>query len=748
MSEVKRVDLPVVGMHCANCASNVEKLLGERLEGVSRASVNLATETATVEFDAEATSLDAMESIVRSAGFRLILPTEQGGAADGDAAERARAAEVGAQRRAFWVGVVFTVPLFALSMGRDFGLIGALGQASWLSWLFFVLATPVQFYTGWAFYRGAWGSLRTGGANMDVLVALGSSVAYAYSVAVLLFSGLGGHVYFETSVMIITLIRLGKLLEARARTRALHAIGKLRELEPTVAHLKIKGDLKDIPPAQLHPEDEVVVLPGEQVPVDGEIIAGSSTIDESMLTGESMPIDKGVGDRVFGATVNLQGKLEVRATGVGEDTALAQIIRLVQEAQGSKAPIQRIADRVSAVFVPVIIGVALFTFASWWLLDGDFVHAMIRMVAVLVIACPCALGLATPTAIMVGMGRGASLGILFKNGESLEAAHRVDTVMFDKTGTLTRGEPVVTDWLSVDGNGDEALGEIAAAESGSSHPLAQAIVAEAKRRGIEVAADTAELVTARAGLGLEARIRGRELRIGKPSWFKDEALLDADWREKVERLAEQGKTVVIAAVEGRLMGVLAIADEEKEGAAAAVGELRALGLEPVMVTGDHRRAARNIADRVGLERVEAGLLPNDKEALIRAAQEGGSRVAMVGDGINDAPALARADVGVALGTGTDVALEASDITLVGGELRGVARAIRLSRVTMSTIRQNFFWAFFYNIALIPLAAGLFAVFAFLPPWLVELHPAMAAGAMALSSVTVVLNSLRLNLRRI
>jgi Cu+-exporting ATPase len=544
--------------------------------------------------------------------------------------------------------------------------------------------------------------------------------------------------------MIITLIRLGKLLESRARARAVTAISALAELKPAVAHLKLKGEVQDIPPDQLKPDDVVVVLPGEQFPVDGEILRGSSSADESMLTGESMPVDKTEGDTVFGATINLQGRVEVRATGVGEATALAQIIRLVREAQGSRAPIQRLADQVSAVFVPTIIIIALVTFAAWWILGGSFVPAMLRMVAVLVIACPCALGLATPTAIMVGMGRGAANGILFKNGVALEAAHRMTTVMFDKTGTITQGRPLLTDWVPATISplaSDDALALIASAETGTDHPVALAIAAEARQRGLTMT-EPGDLHVY-PGLGVEGRVGGHVVRVGQPEWLEREGLLPEGARDSIASFEAEGKTAIVGVIDGAFAGVAAVADTEKEGATEAIAELRSLGLNVVMITGDNERAARSVAERVGLEEVVASVLPEEKEARVRLTQDEDHLVAFVGDGINDAPALARADVGIALGTGTDVALEASDVTLVGGDLSGVARAVRLSRATMTTIRQNLFWAFFYNVALIPLAAGVFSSVSFLPRFVAELHPAMAAGAMALSSVTVVLNSLRL-----
>ena len=739
------IDLPIIGMHCANCAANIEKILNKNVEGVTKASVNLATETATVELDPDVIDLPAMSAAIKKAGFRLILPSEAKDRPNAEA--EARAAELERQKRALTVGLIFTVPLFLLSMGRDMGLMGGVGEAAWFDWTLALLATPVQFYTGWAFYVGAWGSLRQRSANMDVLVALGSSVAYAYSLAVLLLPGLSGHVYFETSAMIITLIRVGKLLEARARARAVASISSLVELRPKEARLKTERVAsRTVPIDDLRPGDVVVVLPGEQIPVDGKILVGSTSIDESMLTGESLPVDKAPDSEVFGGTVNLQARLEVEATGVGEDSTLAQIIRLVRQAQGSKAPIQRLADRVSAVFVPSIIVIALTTFMLWWILGGEIVPAMIRMVAVLVIACPCALGLATPTAIMVGMGRGARLGVLFKNAESLETAHRLTTVLLDKTGTITEGKPRVTDWVPLgDSDADDLLARIASAEQGSSHPLARAVVKHALESGLELA-EPAELEN-HPGRGIEASVEGRTIKVGRPDWFEAE-LKEGDTKELIESLASEGKTVILATIDGRLAGCLAVADSEKPGAATAIAELQELGIETWMVTGDHERAARAVAKRVGIEHVVAGVLPEGKEAEVRRAREAGSIVGVVGDGINDAPALARADVGIAIGGGTDVAEEASDITLVGGDLGGMGRSIRLSRATMTTIRQNLFWAFFYNVALIPVAAGALHGVAWLPRFVADLHPAMAAGAMALSSVTVVLNSLRLGRGRL
>ncbi|MFH1036022.1 MAG: heavy metal translocating P-type ATPase [Pseudomonadota bacterium] len=742
----QQAELPVVGMTCANCARAVERTLQKKVPGIISASVNFGTESASVEYDPQATSLEVMAEAVRKAGYALVLPAA--GQLDDtahDAEQEARHKELRDQQRYFWVGVAFTLPLFILSMSRDFGLLGDWSHAAWVNWLFLALATPVQFYTGGGYYVGGWKSLRNGSANMDVLVAMGSSVAFAYSLAVLLLPGLGHHVYFETSAVIITLIKLGKLLEARAKGQASAAIKKLMDLAPKVAHLEDEAGERDVPAESIKPGQVVVVRPGEAIPVDGVVKAGHSAVNESMLTGESIPVDKAEGDNVFGSTVNQQGRLKVQATGVGASTALSQIIRLVRQAQGSRAPIQRLADRVSAVFVPVIIAIALITFAAWWIIGGQFVPAMIRLVAVLVIACPCALGLATPTAIMVGTGRGAFMGILFKNSEALETAQRLDTVMFDKTGTITKGEPKLTDWQPLAG-GDLALGLAASAESASEHPLARAVVEGARQRG--AALSEPQDFQALSGFGVEASIGQQRVRVGKPEWFAEQGLLPDDLVRRASELASQGKTVMVVTVDDQPRGLLAVADQEKPGAAAALQELHDLGIKTVMLTGDNQAAASAIAQRVGINQVVAGVLPQRKEATVRLMQEKGGVVGMVGDGINDAPALARADVGIAIGTGTDVAMEASDVTLVGGDLMGVARAIRLSRATMRTIRQNLFWAFFYNLILVPVAAGALHGLGWLPSFIRDLHPVMAAGAMAFSSVTVVTNSLRLSRAKI
>ena len=753
----RTLEAPVLGMTCANCALSIERTLGKKTPGVTGAMVNLAAESATITYDDATIDPQAIADAVGAIGYQLLVPRAD--AAPDETEEALRARALAHERRRFWVGVAFTAPLFALSMARDFGLVGAWSHAAWVNWLFLALAIPVQFYTGLGFYVGGWKSLRAGSANMDVLVALGSTTAFAYSFALLVQPGASGHVYFETAAMIITLIRLGKLLEARAKGHASAAIEKLMDLAPATARVVgADGEEREVPADRVRPGAIVVVRPGERIPIDGVVTGGSSAVDESMLTGEAIPVDKTEGDTVFGATVNQQGRLRLRATGVGADTALAQIVRLVRQAQGSRAPIQRIADRASAVFVPTIIVAALLTFALWWAVGGAFTPALLRLVAVLVVACPCALGLATPTAIMVGTGRGAEMGILFKNSEALETAHRLKIVLLDKTGTITEGRPRLTDVRVAEGLDERTLLALAAsAESASEHPVARAVVEGARERGVSITEP--QDFESRAGLGVDATVGGRRVRIGKPAWFEstgseeesreeESQPLPPALAEAVAALSAAGRTVMIVAVDGRPAGALAVADSEKATAKDAIARLRALGVEPVMLTGDNEAAALAIARRVGIDRVIAGVLPEQKEAVVRAEQErGGGVVGMVGDGINDAPALARADVGIAIGTGTDVAMEASDVTLVGGDLGHVAEAIHLSRATMRTIRQNLFWAFFYNVLLVPLAAGAFATLTWLPLVVRELHPAMAAGAMAFSSVSVVLNSLRLGRRR-
>ncbi|MCB2200162.1 heavy metal translocating P-type ATPase [bacterium] len=733
----KELDLPVVGMHCAGCASAVQRALLKKTEGVQEADVNLATDSVRVRFDPSVVSLDTMAQSVEAFGYQLVLPSVGDDAEDPEA--KARRIEVSKQRRALLVGIVFSIPLVILSMGRDAGLYGSWSFQPWVNYLLLLLASPVQFYTGAGYYKGAWRSLTSGSANMDVLVALGSTTAYVYSVAILLL-GSGGHVYFETAALILTLIKIGKWLEARAKGRTGEAIRALMNLAPKTATLvEEDGSTKVVPVGMVQEGSVVLVRPGEAFPIDGEIIQGSSSADESALTGESVPVDKEAGSEVFGATVNLTSAVQVRATNVGSDTAMARIIALVRKAQGSKAPIQRIADRISAVFVPVIVAIALVTLAIWWIVGGTLEPALIRMVAVLVIACPCALGLATPTAVMVGMGLGARKGVLFRDAEAVEAAGRIDTILLDKTGTLTRGQPRVTGILPVEGGDETDLLTLAAnAQLPSKHPLAQAVVREAKDR--DLALHQPEEHTALAGIGVRSVVDGSTIEVGRPEEGDD---LPDPIQKAIQQSRERGESVMLVKQDGTLLGLITARDELQADAKRVIERLVALGTEPVMVTGDHERAARAIAEEIGLKRVIAGVLPEGKEAVVREEQAKGKRVAMVGDGINDAPALARADVGIAMGSGTDVALETATITLVGGELHGLPRVVRLSRKMMRTVHENLFWAFAYNVALIPVAAGVLALFPSVPEALRHLHPAMAAGAMAFSSVTVVLNSLRL-----
>lgn len=737
-----QADFAITGMTCANCAMNVERALGKKTPGVISASVNFAAERARVEYLPAMLGLDDLAAAVEKAGFGALV--QQDGEPT-DAEAQAREREISDQTRKFYVGAGFALPLFLLSMARDFGLTGPWSHAPWVNWLFLLLATPVQFYTGWDYYVSGLKSLRNKSANMDVLVALGSSTAYLYSLAVLLLPAVGGHVYFETSAVIITLIKMGKLLEARTKGKTGSAIRKLMGLRPKTATVIREGRDMEVAIEQVRKGDRVRVRPGERIPVDGLVNEGASAVDESMLTGEPIPADKQAGDRVAAGTINGQGTLVFTATRVGRETALARIIQLVQEAQGSKAPIQALADRVAAVFVPAIIVIALSVFAIWWWLGGDFVEAMIRMVAVLVIACPCALGLATPTAIMAGTGKGAEQGMLFKNSRALESATRLTTIVLDKTGTITEGKPVVTDLLpnTPDGVTEEELLSLAASvEKGSEHPLGRAIVLKADGAGITL--QTAEDFKAHGGDGVTASIEGQTVRVGKPGWFVDPPdLLPPPTAETITRFQAQGKTVMVAARADRLLGLIGVADRIKSDSPAAIQMLKAMGLETVMLTGDNRASADTIGHQAGVDQVEAEVRPEDKAAHVKALQASGKRVAMVGDGINDAPALAQADVGFAIGSGTDVAIETAEVILAAGSLGGVPRAIRLSRATMATIRQNLFWAFFYNAVLIPVAAGALYPFESLPMMLRHLHPILAALAMAFSSISVVSNSLRL-----
>jgi len=736
------VEIPLTGMTCANCAMTIERTLSKKVPGVVKASVNFATERAHVEYIPTITTIDDMIAAIEKAGYGAIRPDELIEGEDTELA--ARKAEIQNQTRKFLTGLIFTVPLFFLSMGRDFGLFGLWAHAVWVNWLFFALATPVQFYTGWDYYIGGWKSLKNGSANMDVLVAMGSSVAYFYSLAVLCYSPLGVHVYFETSAVIITLIKLGKMLEARTKGRTGGAIRKLIALRPKTATILEDAEEREIPLSQIKVGDVLIVHPGESIPVDGVVLEGTSTVDESMLTGEPLPVDKHPKAKLTGGTINGEGRLKFEATRVGKDTVLAQIIRLVQEAQGSKAPIQALADRVAAVFVPGVIGIAFLTFFLWWAIGGDFIPAMLRLVAVLVIACPCALGLATPTAIMAGTGKGAEKGILFKNSESLEMATKLHTIVLDKTGTITMGKPSVVNVIVSDAlikDEKELLRLGASVERGSEHPLGQAIVKEAKKRGIHLSEP--DSFRALGGLGVQAKIKGQEVLVGKPNWFDEMGFTFDDAKNHVRSLQNEGKTVMMVVVDKKLAGLIAVADTVKPESKQAVEELHEQNLKVVMLTGDNEHAARTIASEVNIDEIVAEVRPEEKSTKIKELQDKGEKVGMVGDGINDAPALAQADVGLAIGTGTDVAIESGDVILASGNLRGVSKAIQLSRATMRTVRQNLFWAFFYNIVLIPVAAGVLYPFEFLPAFLRQLHPIFAALAMSISSITVVSNSLLL-----
>ena len=738
----QQINLSITGMHCENCAATISRNLKEMV-GILVADVSIATEHAAVTYNPSTLSEEAIIEKIRSLGFDVV---------DADSEADMRAEEFQRQKLQFSVGILFTLPLFLLSMGRGMGLIGGWANAPWVNWMMFGLALPVQFYVGWDYYVGSVKALRNRSANMDVLVAMGSSVAFVYSVVVIAalslnMQGLGNHVYFETAAVIITLIKLGKLLEARAKGQTSAALKKLIRLSPKTACLLKDGEEQNIPVEQIDVSDLLIVRPGESMPVDGIVREGSSAVDESLFTGESMPIDKTVGDTVASATINQSGMLTIEATRVGSETSLARLVQLVQATQQSKAPIQRTADAVASVFVPVVLCIAVATFLVWWFVVGDgFTPAMLRLVAVLVIACPCALGLATPTAIMVSTGIGAHHGILFRNSEALEHVGALSRIVLDKTGTLTQGQLTLTDIITDNGDQNRLLQLAASAERGSEHPIGKAIVLAASERGIDTVIPTD--FTAVAGNGIIAQLNENNVTIGNLSLMQQHQIPTQHLETDAEQLQADAKTVLWVAVDSRVSGLLAVADTVKPEAKAAVTELRQLGCEVTMMTGDNRSTANAIAKNVGITDVMAELLPEDKvNAVKKAQEETDGYVAMVGDGINDAPALAQADVGMALGTGTDIAMETADLTLMRGDLRTIPDAIRLSRATLRTIKQNLFWAFFYNVLLIPIAAGVLFPLSFLPSMLGKLDPMLAAFAMAFSSVSVVLNSLRLQWRK-
>ena len=744
----ERVTLTIGGMTCASCVVHVERAL-RGVEGVDVANVNLATERATVEYSPGVARIGELRHAVEDAGYSVV------GASGDEFNELATARELVLLRRKFVFSLAIAATIMAIMA------IGSLRTALPFrpDFLFLALATPVQLWAGRQFYTASWGALKHRTTNMNTLIAVGTSVAYLYSVAATLFhdsfffEGYDAETYFDTSTAIIGLVLLGRYLEAGAKGRASSAIRALMDLRPKTASVVRDGDELELPVEELVPGDLVRVRPGESVAVDGEVAEGASWVDESMLTGESSPVEKSSGAQVFGATVNTTGSFTFHATKTGDDMALSQIIRLVEDAQGSKAPIQRLADLIASYFVPTVIAVAAGVFAVWYVFGPEptYVYAVLTAVAVLIIACPCAMGLATPTAIMVGTGKGAEQGILIRSAEALERAHKIQVVVLDKTGTLTTGRPTVTDVVAEGIDEDELLRLAASAERVSEHPLANAIVAAATDRGL--ALSDVDGFSALPGHGIQATVDGAGLVAGNLALLEQRGLASAGLAELEPGLSRQGKTVIFVALDGEVKGLIAVADAPRPEARSAVGALRRQGLEVVMLTGDNRATADAVAGEVGIDRVVANVLPGDKAEQVKAIQDEGKTVAMVGDGINDAPALVQADIGIAIGTGTDVAVEAADMTLVSGDLRAVSNSIALSRATMRTIRQNLFWAFAYNVALIPIAAGiLYPLFAdggvpdALSPILGEfgfLNPVLAAGAMAISSVTVVTNSLRL-----
>ncbi len=719
---VEKMEIDISGMTCAACSNRIEKVLN-RQEGVERASVNLAAESAVIEYHPGITSEDALIEVIEKLGY--------GAKAKSDREEKQarKSKEIKRMRIKLIASAILSFPLLVTMLDHLFGL--PVPKLLMNPWFQFALATPVQFVIGWPFYKGAFRSLRGGSANMDVLVAMGTSAAYVYSIyegiKAMTVPGYEAHLYFETSALLITLILFGKYLEANAKGRTKQALAALMKLQAKEARIIVDGVEKMIPVEEVKVGDLLLIKPGEKIPVDGIVVKGDTYVDESMLTGESIPIYKTVDDEVIGATLNKNGTIEMRAVKVGKDTALANIIQAVEEAQGSKAPIQRLADKISGIFVPIVVVIASVTFLTWlfFVSPNDFESALVAAIAVLVIACPCALGLATPTSIMVGTGKAAENGILFKGGEHLERTHLIDTVVFDKTGTITKGKPEVTDFTG----DDELLMLAASVERGSEHPLAEAMVAYAVEKGVDLL--PVESFKAVPGQGVKAFVSGKEVLVGSRRFMRNHGVDIEPYEDDTYRLEEEGKSVVLIAVDRVCKGIAAVADTVKETAKEAVEQLKAEGIDVLILTGDNERTAKAVGKAVGIDHVLAEVLPEDKANKIKELKAEGRNVAMVGDGINDAPALAEADIDIAIGTGTEVAIEAADVTILGGELLLIPKALKISRLTIRNIRQNLFWAFAYNSAGIPIAAA-----GLLAPW-------VAGAAMAFSSLSVVSNALRL-----